>query len=187
MSIEELFEILLNKNPREAIIQNEERIFKMIPELKDCKGFNQNNSWHKYDVYEHTLHVVDNVEEDICLRLAALFHDIGKPKTYTEDSQEVGHFYGHWDKSSKIFCEFAEKYKIDKNIKDTVELLIKYHDENIKYFDDRELKLFTDMFYRKEIIMLFKLKKADLLAQNEKYHGLLEQYEEQKNRVLLKY
>lgn len=187
MSIEELYEILLSKNPREAIIQNEEKIFEMIPELKTCKGFNQNNIWHPYDVYQHILHVVDNVEKDICLRLAALFHDIGKPQTYTEDSKGVGHFYGHWDKSAEIFNEFAKKYKIDNNIKDTVEILIKYHDKNLEYMNDRELKLFTDMFYRREIIMLFKLKKADLLAQNEKFHGLLEQYEKQKNRVLLKY
>ncbi len=187
MKLEELYEILLSDNPREKILENEEEIFKMIPELKKCKGFNQNNDWHIYDVYEHILHVINYTEKDICLRLAALFHDIGKPETYTEDKNGVGHFYNHWDNSVDIFNRFQEKYKVEKSIKETVELLIRYHDINLEYMDDRTLKLFADLFYRKEIIMLFKLKKADLLAQNEKYHGLLEKYEKQKERVLLKY
>ena len=83
----ELFKILLSDKPSDRIKNNEKEIFEFIPELKDCKGFNQNNDWHVYDVYEHILHVVDYVEEDLILRLTALFHDIGKPLSYTEDSK----------------------------------------------------------------------------------------------------
>ena len=76
--MEELFSILMQGKPSEHIKRNEDLIFDMIPELKVCKGFNQNNEWHIYDVYEHILHVVDNVDNDIVLRLTALFHDVGK-------------------------------------------------------------------------------------------------------------
>ena len=92
MSINGLFSILLSEKPSILIKQNEEDIFKLIPELKRCKGFNQNNPWHPYDVYEHILHVVDNVDNDLILRLIALFHDIGKPEVYKEDEQGIGNF-----------------------------------------------------------------------------------------------
>lgn len=45
----------------------------MIPELEKCKNFDQNNPYHIYDVYEHILHVVDGVPQNIYVRLAAFF------------------------------------------------------------------------------------------------------------------
>ena len=104
-----LFEILTLPKPSIFIREFEEEIFDLIPELEKSKGFKQNNDWHIYDVYNHTLNVVDNVPSDLNLRLAALFHDIGKPDTYTEDENGVGHFYGHWDKSKEKFLKFAKR------------------------------------------------------------------------------
>ena len=82
MTYNKLIEILLSDNVYEQIKQTEQEVFKLIPELKVCKGFNQNNQWHIYDVYEHILHVISGVENNICLRLAALFHDIGMSLVY---------------------------------------------------------------------------------------------------------
>ena len=110
MSIEALFNILLINKPSVLIRNNEKEIFRFIPELKQCKGFNQHSIWHPYDVYEHILHVVDNVDDSIELRLAALFHDIGKPETFELDKYGIGHFHGHWFTSKDIFEEFAEKH-----------------------------------------------------------------------------
>jgi len=77
--------ILLEDNVYELLKENEKELFELIPELEKCKGFNQNNKWHIFDVYEHIIHVVSFVQPNKYLRLAALFHDIGKPLTYTED------------------------------------------------------------------------------------------------------
>lgn len=131
-----VYNILLSDNPSDSIRNNEEEIFRLIPELKTCKGFNQNNEWHIYDVYEHILHVVDGVSPNITMRLAALFHDIGKPLSYTEDENKVGHFFGHWDESIKIFNTFSDKHNINKDIKERVINLIYYHDMNISKMND---------------------------------------------------
>ena len=96
MTFEELKEILVSLKPSEEIKKKEQEIFDFIPELEKSKGFNQNNPWHVYDVYEHILHVVDNVDDMFELRLAALFHDIGKPYVYKEDANGIGQFYNHW-------------------------------------------------------------------------------------------
>lgn len=139
MELNLLMNILTQDKPSELIRNNEEEIFKIIPELSICKNFNQNNIWHIYDVYEHILHVIDGVPNNINLRIAALFHDIGKPFVYKEDELGVGHFYAHWIKSKEIFDNFAEKYNIDKSTKEIISNLILYHDLNIEKITDEEL------------------------------------------------
>lgn len=186
MEFDFLKDILLQDNPSEMIRMNENKIFKIIPELSKCKDFKQNNIWHIYDVYEHILHVIDGVANNWILRMTALFHDIGKPFVYTEDENSIGHFYGHWNKSKEIFESFAKKYNLDEEAKNIISNLILYHDLNIDKINDYELKNLVKVFDRDGIIMLFQLKQSDLLAQNEQYHYLLENYAKQEEKVLLK-
>ena len=186
MNREELFEILLTEKPSQFIKDKEEEIFYLIPDLFKCKGFNQNNSWHIYDVYEHILHVIDGVSNILALRLASLFHDIGKPYVYIEDEKGIGHFYNHWVKSCEIFISFAQKHNLDKNLVEIVSKLIFYHDINFgKLSNEEEIKL-IDLFTVEELRMLFSLKRSDLLAQNSKYHNLLISYDKQEENMLKK-
>lgn len=187
MSIEELNDILLSQNPSNIIIKKEKEIFTLIPELEICKGFKQNNDWHIYDVYDHILHVIDNVPVNLTLRLAALFHDIGKPHCYKEDKNGIGHFYGHWNISKEIFEKFAERNSLNKELTDLVANLIHYHDLDISRLDDIEINNLFSVFDSKEITMLYELKRADLLAQNKKYHYILNNYEQQKKLLLNKF
>lgn len=186
MNINFLKDILLHDKPSEAIKNNEEEIFSIIPELRLCKNFNQNNNWHIYDVYEHILHVIDGVPNNWILRMAALFHDIGKPLVYHEDENGVGHFYGHWNKSKEIFDSFAIEYNLEEGAKNIISNLILYHDLNIDKISDNELKKLINVLNKDGIMMLFQLKRSDLLAQNEQYHYLLENYDKQEQRILNK-
>lgn len=180
-----LTSILLADNPSKLIRSNEEEIFKIIPELSRCKNFKQNNIWHIYDVYEHILHVVDGVPNNLVLRMAALFHDIGKPFVYTEDKDGIGHFYGHWEKSKEIFTDFALKYNLDEFTKNLISNLVFYHDLNIDKISNEEFANLVDIFDTEGIIMLYQLKQSDLLAQNEQFSYLLKNYDKQKERMLL--
>ena len=166
MTLDELYKILLSDNPSDSIKSNEERIFEIIPELRTCKGFNQNNEWHIYDVYEHIMHVVDGVPANKVMRLAALFHDIGKPASYKEDENGIGHFKGHWDESIKVFIAFADKFELDEIIRNRVIDLIYYHDMHIDKLDGNELKDVINKFGIEGIKELYELKRSDLLAQN---------------------
>ena len=187
MKVEELFKILLTGKPSIELINNEEELFKLIPELRKCKNFNQNNEWHPYDVLEHIYHVLDNVDNNLTIRLAALFHDIGKPISYKEDENGVGHFYGHWIESMIIFDRFAGKYNLDKKMADLVSHLIYYHDINVDKMNEIEKDMMHSKFGLHGIKMLYQLKKADLLAQNEKYHYILDDLDKQKHKELAKY
>lgn len=184
MDYNSLKEILLSDKPSELIKAHESEIFEFIPELKKSKNFDQHNIWHVYDVYEHILHVVDGVPANIISRLTALFHDTGKPDAFTQDENGVGHFYGHWDLSKEIFLSFAAKNNLDENTTNRVSKLIEFHDIRIEQMSDDEIKELVNNFDEEDIKLLFDQKNSDLLAQNSIYHHLLENYKEQRKRVL---
>ncbi|MBR5662495.1 MAG: HD domain-containing protein [Bacilli bacterium] len=183
MNIEKLYEILLSKKPSDEIKRCEEEIFNFIPELRVCKGFDQKNPWHIYDVYEHTLHVVDGVKPNLLVRLAALFHDIGKPISFNQDDQGIGHFHGHWEESQKIFEEFAKKNNIDDETIYIVSNLIFYHDLNLLKLSDDDIGVVKNIFKEDGLELLFNLKESDLYAHSKKYHSYIEVINKMKERL----
>ena len=72
-------------------------------EVAQMIKYNQNNPHHCYDLFLHTLHTVENLGDGAsdALLIAAFFHDIGKPFSYTE-KDNVRHFYNHPYVSSEI-------------------------------------------------------------------------------------
>ena len=186
MNYLDLKNILLTDKPSILIKEKENEIFSLIPEFKISKGFNQNNPWHIYDVYEHILHVVDGVSNNIIVRLAALFHDMGKPYLYTEDENGVGHFRGHWIKSQELFLKYANSFDLSDNEIDLISKIIFYHD--IRNLDSKLTKeeqiALINSFGIDGINKLYEIKKADLLAQNEKYHYMLKDLMAEKQKML---
>ena len=98
-----------------------------IPEIIPSFGFDQKNRHHRYDVYEHSAHAVALAPQDLIVRLALFFHDVGKPRTFTVDENETGHFYDH-AKESAIMTETAMKrMKFDTATLRLVEELVEFH------------------------------------------------------------
>lgn len=182
--INKFFDIILSDNPRDSIINNENFMFSFIKELKDCKGFNQLNKWHIYDVYEHILHVIDNCDNIPELRIAALFHDIGKPLSFSLDKDGVGHFYGHYNYSNDIFISFAKRNKLDEKLVKRVSKLILAHDLRFNELKESKIKDLLKDFDSFEYSLLFKLKRADLLGQNPIFHYLLDEYNNEEKRLI---
>ena len=60
-----------------------------IPELARLKGLVQNR-YHTKDAWDHTRHVVKNTPSRILVRLAALFHDMGKWETASRECYTWG-------------------------------------------------------------------------------------------------
>lgn len=77
----ELDKILMTDKPNIGLnAMMESRLMNfMIPELSLQYKYEQNNPHHEYDLWKHTLNVVENVPKDINLRLGALLHDCAKP------------------------------------------------------------------------------------------------------------
>ena len=185
MTVEELFKILLEDKPSTILRARKEELFSLIPVLEECDGFDQHSEWHPYDVLEHIFHVVDNVDPTIELRLAALFHDVAKPETFELDKEGRGHFPKHGIKSAKKFNEFANKYNLDKTQIDIISRLIECHDDFL--YDSEKTNKLIKIFTKDEIELLYEIQIADLQAQSEEYHYLLESYEIGKNKLLSNY
>lgn len=181
-----LFEALSSDKPSIVIKENESYFFNLVPELEKCKGFNQNNPWHVYDVYEHILHVIDGVPNNLVSRLTAFFHDLGKPASYTEDENGIGHFYGHWEKSQEIFLRFANKYNFDKDLTELVSNLVFYHDINLAMASENEITEMMKILGVDGIKLLYNQKRSDLLAQSSIHHDLLSTYDEQEKTLIKK-
>lgn len=104
---------------------------KFAPELAAMHGVTQ-NAWHLYDVWTHTMEALKNLspEADLGVRLATLFHDIGKPRTRTEDSTGEVHFYGHEDVGATMAQEIMRRlhYSVDeiKRVSTLVSLHMRY-------------------------------------------------------------
>ena len=108
-------------------------IGEIFPEMRPCFGFNQNNKYHKHNVYEHMLSVVDLCKSNkFEIKLAALLHDIGKPRAYTVGDDGWGHFYGHPEICHQMAVEFLPKrLRLSTEQERLVLELIHYHDMNI--------------------------------------------------------
>lgn len=122
---------------RELLLQYSDLIAEFIPEIKPMVGFDQCTPWHKYDVFEHTARAVELAPHDTTLRLAAFFHDIGKPHVCRE-SMGRRMFRGHQEKSFEIVNDVMKRMRFDsKTIKD-VGAVVKHHDDPLIHNADRK-------------------------------------------------
>jgi len=152
----------------------------VIPELSRMKGFQQHNEYHRYDVLEHCIRAMEAVraekDELTAMKMAALFHDIGKPATYCPDDTGRGHFYGHAKMGCILTEEIMKRFKADKALTMRVCTLVKYHDlifEN----DERLLKRWMNRFTPKVLFEILEIKRADNLATGNMPPELLDKFD----------
>ena len=139
-----------------------------IPEIAACVGFDQNTKYHRYDVYEHLLQTLDQLEcDDLWTRLAAFLHDVGKPQCYTED-ENGGHFKGHGEVSTVLTEGILRRLKFDNATIEAVSRLVAYHDRPIAA-EAKAVKRLMRVMPDADILRLMELKRCDRLAHAENY------------------
>ena len=91
-----------------------------LPELLEGYGVEQ-KLYHSYDVYWHSLKTCDAAEDSV--KLAALFHDIAKPRT----DMGNGHFYGHDTVGVQMIEDIMKRLKFSKSEIERTKVLVKNH------------------------------------------------------------
>lgn len=136
---DEFTRIIMSKQPKYGLemLNNYYILQYIIPELVKSIGVTQNQA-HKYDVWEHLLRSLQcAADKDFSLemRLAALFHDISKPKTKSI-SRETGTvtFYNHELIGSRETRKILEDLRFSREIVDKVTKLVRWH----MFFSDTE-------------------------------------------------
>ena len=95
----------------------------LIPELEEGMDMAQRADYHAYPVGEHLLRACAAMEPDLTLRLAALLHDIGKPRCYRMD----GNFYRHALVGSRMVPDILDRLRYSNAIREEVTFLVAEH------------------------------------------------------------
>lgn len=150
-----------------------------IPELKDMFDFPQNNPWHIWDVFGHTIHAVEYCDsDDLVVRLAVFFHDFGKPHSYQDGEDGIRHFKGHGKVSADMTDSIMKRLRFDNETRNNVVELVYYHDATFEV-GKKYVKRWLNKIGEKQFRRLLQVKKADNKAQNlELSSGRIEELEE---------
>jgi len=100
----------------------------IIPELEEGYKVTQNKH-HIYDCYEHYLRSLDYAAKkgfNMYVRLAALFHDIGKPRTKKGEGPDAT-FYGHEIVGAKMTAQILNRLRFPKKDIEKIVKLVRYH------------------------------------------------------------
>lgn len=120
---------------------------KLIPEVNKAYKMDQNNPWHIYNVLDHILHSVEemnalssgmNPQERRILAYTMFLHDIGKPETHIrrmKNGKMIDSFFNHNIASEKISDRVLPKLD----------------------FCDKDIKVIKKLVYKHDIFMFIKL------------------------------
>lgn len=144
-------------------------ISEFIPEVASMVGFDQNNPYHNLNVFAHSCQVLTICRiynADLITKLAAFFHDIGKPHCYQDDKNGIRHFKGHGQVSADTTDSIMRRLKFDNDTREKVVQLVYYHDASFevgkKYVRRWLNKIGVEQFKR-----LLMLRRADIMGQSE--------------------
>ncbi len=144
----------------------------IFPELAEMAGVDQRQDHHHKDVFLHTCQVVDNISqntENIYLRLAALLHDIAKPKTKKFVEGIGWTFHGHEEIGARMVKHIFRRLKLPLEHVPYVEKIVRLHQRPMQLVDETV----TDSAVRRilfeageQIDDLMTLCRADITSKN---------------------
>lgn len=176
MTYNELIKLLMEAENVNEIDARREEIAQLIPKIKIMWGFDQKNSAHQYDLWMHSLHVVDNLPEDMddpMLFLAALIHDIGKPDVQhpgNKPGDDDMHYKGHQKRSVEIVrdeiipCLQEKGAGLSANDISRLIYYVEYHDDHINLLNSELRRHLEIPASFEEFKNLMKLEVADAKA-----------------------
>jgi len=127
---DEFLKIIMDKRASDGIelLRQLSLLKYIIPELEEGYKVTQNKH-HIYECYEHYLRSLDfaakrNFNKHV--RLAALFHDIGKPRTKRGEGPDAT-FYGHETVGAKMTVQILNRLRFPKKDIEKIAKLVRYH------------------------------------------------------------
>ncbi|MDR2108032.1 MAG: HD domain-containing protein [Coriobacteriales bacterium] len=136
----------------------------VVPEIAPTVGFDQRSRHHAYDVWEHSARAVEAAPPDATLRLALLFHDLGKPQTFVLDAQGRGHFPGHAEASAHIAATRLRQLRFSRAVCTRVAKLVRYHSSPL---GADSLSRLLKQLGAANLRQLLELRRADQIAHRQ--------------------
>lgn len=129
---DEFFKMIESNNPENAmnVLCETGALEVLFPEIFEGVGCDQSRS-HIYDVFTHCVKALQNAADNhfpLHVRLAALLHDVGKPRTKRYDpAQKLYTFYGHEVVGAKMSDKILKRLKAPLETHEKVVTLVRYH------------------------------------------------------------
>jgi tRNA nucleotidyltransferase (CCA-adding enzyme) len=134
---DEFVKIIMSPNPSGGleILRKFGLLLYIIPEIEESIGIEQGGA-HAFDVWTHLLKTVQHSADKgylLHVRLAALLHDISKPKARRR-AENQWTFYGHEVVGSRVTRKILENLKFSRETIEKVTNLVRWH----MFFSDTE-------------------------------------------------
>ncbi len=139
----------------------------IIPELSQSVGVGQNKH-HIYSVFEHSVKSLGYAAKknySLEIRIAALLHDIGKPKTKRGEG-ENSTFYGHEMVGAKMTARILDNLHFSKSFIEKVYHLVRYHlfYYNVGEVTEAGVRRFLNRVGPENVDDFIKLREADRIG-----------------------
>lgn len=139
----------------------------VLPEVAALKGVSQSPDYHpEGDVFAHTLLLLAEFERPSeTLALAALLHDIGKPRCAQSGDKRIT-FYGHCEVGAEMALATCQRLRRSREVWERVAWLVRHH---LRILHAREMRLSTlkRLLAQEGIEELLELARLDALASNQ--------------------
>jgi len=168
---DELNKIIASEKPSTALRLMEKTglLTLLIPELAVCRGVKQDRirgfGFHRFDVLDHSLLACDFAARTGApaeVRLAALYHDIGKPVTAETDEHGFQSFYRHDKVSADLARKLLLRFRYPNAVTDAVCHLIEEHMFHYEEsWTDAAVRRFVRRVGEENLPNLYSLRRAD--------------------------
>ena len=174
----ELERILLSEDPARgiALIKELEILPLVLPEALASIGFEQ-NEFHVEDVFQHTLTVLSRSVPDKIVRLACLFHDLGKPASFSVDADGRRHFYNHEILGENLCEQAMRRLKFSNDDIDAVRKLVRYHMRPLECGPSAVRRLLRELGPLFQKWREVKIADAPPVIEEKKFHEALSQFD----------
>lgn len=132
------------------------------PELLEGVGMEQ-NKWHSYDVWKHGMECMDACAGDPILRIAALLHDVGKPRSRAfSDKTQDWTFYDHDRIGAEIAHPIATRLRFSNDERERIVSLVRHHLFHYDQWSDAAVRRWIKRVGSDRIEDLYRLNEADI-------------------------
>jgi tRNA nucleotidyltransferase (CCA-adding enzyme) len=136
----ELSKLLLGPQPRKALelARDTGVLVALLPEFEPAIGYDQESRYHDLTVDDHTFHVVQltaDANRPLRVRLAALFHDLGKPRMGWRGTDGFLHFYAkpgladraHAEISAELAGQALRRLRYPNDLRARIVKIVRHH------------------------------------------------------------
>jgi tRNA nucleotidyltransferase (CCA-adding enzyme) len=176
----ELSKLLLGPNPAKAlrIARDTGVLANLLPEFERAIGFDQESRYHDLTVDEHTFFVVQAAADagaSLAVRLAALFHDLGKPHVAWRGTDGRLHYYAkpgyatrsHEQVSAELAAQALSRLRYPNDLRARVLRIIRGHMIDPGKGDPLRARRLLARYGRRLALELLDHKEADLRGKGE--------------------